>query len=143
MMLIPITVEDEMMRTQENVFKILVGFAERSLKKYGSSAHHTVGGLEDELHGAQLISGPLLAHVRSVGKVGGLEPHRERPYTDTQFFIQGYIEPHALKEIGRRVVEVIEHVVGQLGKPKFVSEANGLLVWPFQANVVKCNSQRL
>ena len=109
--LVPVPVENIMMGTEEKILKLLDVVAKRALEEYGVAAHYAVRGLQDDLHTAQLIPPPALPDVAAVRLVGRLVPHWKRPDSDAQFFVKGDIEPHALEEIGRGVVEVIQHVV--------------------------------
>jgi hypothetical protein len=37
--------------------------------------------------------------------------HGEREYANTELFVELDIKTHALKEVARRILEVVEHVV--------------------------------
>ena len=48
--LVPVAVENEMMRTQENILEVLIGVAERSFEKHWRSADDAMCCLKNKLH---------------------------------------------------------------------------------------------
>src|SRR5690348_5020718 len=102
------------MRHQEDTLVILHNVAKCTLKKIRFATDDAVGRLEDNLHRTELISAPSLADVTAVRAVRWLVAHGEGPDSDPKLFVQRNIEAHAFKQVSRRIMEVVEHIVGKL-----------------------------
>src|SRR5262245_14210769 len=112
-----------------------MGRAEGSLVKVGLSRYDAVGGLKNELDGAEIVAVPLGTNVRSVREIGRLIAHREGIDANAELLVEAHIKVHALEQVGRTVVEIVEHVVAQIIEPKLMRIADGLLVGLFETQV--------
>jgi len=79
--------------------------------------------------------------VRSVWEIGGLITHREGIDAYAKLFVEPHVQMHALEQVGRAVVKIVEHVVAEIIELTFMRVADGLLVWLLETQVVESDAE--